>query len=394
MKIMTCYVLSEVLQVFLVALTALTLFMLVIGLAKEAQQQGLGLLQIMAMVPYVLPDAMRFAVPGTMLFAVASVFGRLSSSNEIVALKAAGVTPLAVIWPVAGLAITVSFACVWLNDIAVSWGRDGVRDVVVRSLEEIIYSRLQQQRSYSTQQLAINVKGVEDRRLIRPTMSFQPADGSPAVTLSAMEATLKTDAKAGSLTAICRNGTVRVGDVEVAFPDTIERVIPLDVINKRSLSERSPSEIAMADFPAARAEHQADIDRLEQQIAGRLATALLTGQLPLTTPPHSATERSGIEWNQSRLNRIAMEPWRRWANGFSCVAFVLVGAPMAIRMRNADFLTSFFLCFLPILLVYYPVFMAGVSQAKSGDLPPIAVWGGNLLITLWGLWLLRGVVRQ
>jgi lipopolysaccharide export system permease protein len=67
---------------------------------------------------------------------------------------------------------------------------------------------------------------------------------------------------------------------------------------------------------------------------------------------------------------------------------------MAIRMRNADFLTSFFLCFLPILRVYYPVFMAGVSQAKSGELPPIAVWGGNLLITLWGIWLLRGVIRR
>jgi len=394
MKIITRYVLSEMLQVFLVALAALTLFMLVVGLAKEAQQQGLGLLQILAMVPYVLPDAMRFAVPGTMLFAVASVFGRLSSSNEVVALKAAGITPLALIWPVAGLAIAVSFACVWLNDVAVSWGRDGVRDVVVHSLEEIIYSRLQQQRSYSTQQLAINVKGVEGRRLIRPTMSFQPGDGSPGVTLSAMEAELETDAKAGSLTAICRNGTVRIGDVEVAFPDTIERVIPLDAINQKSLAQRSPSEIAMADFPAARAEHQADIDRLEQQIAGRLATALLTGHLPLTTPAHSAGERSLIEWNQSRLNRIEMEPWRRWANGFSCLAFVLVGAPMAIRMRNADFLTSFFLCFLPILLVYYPVFMAGVSQAKSGDLPPIAVWGGNLLIALWGLWLLRGVIRR
>ena len=42
MKIITRYVLSEMLQVFLVALTALTLFMLVIGLTKEAQQQGTG----------------------------------------------------------------------------------------------------------------------------------------------------------------------------------------------------------------------------------------------------------------------------------------------------------------------------------------------------------------
>ena len=394
MKIMTRYVLSEMLQVFLVALTALTLFMLVIGLAKEAQQQGLGLLQILALVPFVLPDAMRFAVPGTMLFAVASVFGRLSSSNEITALKAAGITPLAVIWPVAGLAIAVSIACVWLNDVAVSWGRDGVRGVVVRSLEEIIYSRLQQQRSYSTKQLAINVKGVEGRRLIRPTMSFQPNNSSPSVTLSAMEAELKTDADAGSLTAICRNGTVRVGDVEVAFPDTIERVIPLDAINGKGLLEKSPSEIGMADFAAARQETLGMIQRLEQKAAGRQAMALLTGQLELTSPTHAIAEQNHVNWLWSRVYRIDMEPWRRWANGFSCLAFVLVGAPMAIRMRNADFLTSFFLCFLPILLVYYPVFMAGVSQAKSGDLPPIAVWGGNLLITLWGLWLLRGVIRR
>ncbi|MFM8436041.1 MAG: LptF/LptG family permease [Planctomycetia bacterium] len=174
MKILSRYVLSELLQVFLVALGALTLFMLVVGLVKEAQQQGLGILQIIQLVPYVLPEAMRFAVPGTMLFAVASVFGRMSAGNEITALKAAGITPLAAIWPALGLAVVVSFVSVWLNDIAVSWGRDGVRRVIVGSVEEIIYGRLRQQRSYSTAKLSINVKGVEGRKLVRPTLSFQP----------------------------------------------------------------------------------------------------------------------------------------------------------------------------------------------------------------------------
>ena len=394
MKIITRYVLSEMLQVFLVALTALTLFMLIIGLTKEAQQQGLGLLQIIALVPYVLPDAMRFAVPGTMLFAVASVFGRFSSSNEITALKAAGITPMATIYPIALLAVAISLSCVWLNDIAVSWGREGVRGVVVRSLEEIIYSRLQQQRSYSTDKLAINVKGVQGRRLIRPTMSFQPNDSSPSVTLSAMEAELKTDAKSGTITAICTNGIVRVGDVEVAFPDTIERVIPLESIGKNNLSSKSPSQIAMGDFAEAKKDVLKQIHQAEQQIAGRLAEAFLTGHAELSTPQHSAGQQAIIDGAQGRLNRIAMEPWRRWANGFSCLAFVLVGAPMAIRMRNADFLTSFFLCFLPILLIYYPIFMAGVSEAKAGDLPPIAVWGGNALIAAWGCLLLRGVIRR
>jgi len=190
MKIVSRYVLSELLQVFLVALSALTLFMLVVGLVKEAQQQGLGFMQIAALVPYVIPEAMRFAVPGTMLFAVASVFGRMSATNEITALKAAGISPMAAIWPAVGLAVAVSFVSVWLNDVAVSWGRDGVRRVIVSSVEEIIYGRLKQHRSYSAPQISINVKNVDGRKLIRPTLSYQPQEGA-AVTVSAAEAELR-----------------------------------------------------------------------------------------------------------------------------------------------------------------------------------------------------------
>ncbi|MFM7109383.1 MAG: LptF/LptG family permease, partial [Planctomycetaceae bacterium] len=182
MTLISRYVLRELLLVFSVALGALTLFMLVVGLVREAQQQGLGIVQILMLVPYALPEAMRFAVPGTMLFAAASVFGRMSASNEITALRAAGISPLAVIWPAAGLALVVSFVSVWLNDVAVSWGRDGVRRVVVESVEQIIYGRLRQTRSYANHFLALNVKAVDGRRLIRPTLSLTSGPGGAAGT--------------------------------------------------------------------------------------------------------------------------------------------------------------------------------------------------------------------
>ncbi len=394
MKIITRYVLSELLQVFLVALTALTLFMLVVGLVKEAQQQGLGMMQIAALIPYVLPEAMRFAVPGTMLFAVASVFGRLSASNEITALKAAGITPMATLWPAIGLAVAVSFVSVWLNDIAVSWGRDGVRRVIIGSVEEIIYGRLRQQRSYSTSKMSINVKGVEGRKLIRPTLSFQPGGNAAPVTVSAAEAAMRADPETGTLTITCRNGTLHVGDVKAVFPDTIERVVPLDAVSRKETVSTSPSEIAMADFPKARREQVELINRIRQTSAAKTALGIFSGRIEQTLPAAAEPDRQEAKNATARLNRIIMEPWRRWANGFSCLCFVLVGAPMAIRMRNADFLTSFFLCFLPILVVYYPVFMLGVSRVKAGALPPPAVWVGNILITLWGIWLLRQVIRR
>jgi lipopolysaccharide export system permease protein len=394
MKILTRYVLWELLQVFLVTLTALTLFMLIVGLAKEAQQQGLGLVQIVLLIPYLLPEAMRFAVPGTMLFAVASVFGRLSAANEITALKAAGVTPMAAIWPAVGLALVVSFVSVWLNDVAVTWGRDGVRRVIVSSVEHIIYGRLRQQRSYSTPQLSINVKGVDGKRLIRPTLSFQSGGGDKPATISASEAELRADPAKNALVVTFRDGTLHMGDVKASFPDTIVREVPLDAVSRKGVTSRSPSEIAMADFEAARAAQAKRIDEIEQLAAGKAAMGMLTGRLEWTAPFATEQERQRLKHEWRTFSRIIVEPWRRWANGFSALCFVLVGAPMAIRMRNADFLTSFFLCFLPILVVYYPVFMLGVDGAKDGRLPPIAVWAGNLLIAVWGWWLLRGAVRR
>ena len=233
MKIITRYVLVELLLVFLVALSALTLFMLVVGLVREAQQQGLGLVQILMLVPYVLPEAMRFAVPGTMLFAVASVFGRMSAANEVTALKAAGITPMAVIWPAITLALVVSFVSVWLNDIAVSWGRDGVRRVVVNSVEQIIYGRLRQQRSYSTPQVSINVKGVDGRRLLRPTLSFLTSDTGTPATVTAAEATLEANPEGGTLVVTFRDGTLHMGDYTASFPDTIVREVPLDAVSRK-----------------------------------------------------------------------------------------------------------------------------------------------------------------
>jgi len=394
MKIITRYVLVELLQVFLVVLTALTLFMLVVGLFREAQQQGLGLVQIALLVPYVVPEAMRFAVPGTMLFAAASVFGRMSAANEITALKAAGISPLTAIWPAVGLALVVSFLAVWLNDVAVSWGRDGVRRVVVESVEQIIYGRLRQQRAYSTPQLSINVKAVDGRRLIRPTLSFTSGPAGNPATVSAAEAELRADASAGTLVVTFRDGTLHMGDVKASFPDTIVREVPIDAVSRKGVAATSPSDLAMAEFDEALAQAVGRIDQLEQIAVGRRAMGILTGQMHLSGPVVTGGERAAITWESNRVHRIVMEPWRRWANGFSCLCFVLVGAPMAIRMRNADFLTSFFLCFLPILVVYYPIFILGVDQAKRGAVPPVAVWAGNLLIALWGWWLLRRVVRN
>ena len=84
MRLITRYVLREIGLVFLVTLVSLTALMILIGAVQQAVAQGLGLAQIVQLFPYLLPNALLFAVPGTILFAVSSVYGRMSSANEIV----------------------------------------------------------------------------------------------------------------------------------------------------------------------------------------------------------------------------------------------------------------------------------------------------------------------
>jgi lipopolysaccharide export system permease protein len=119
---------------------------------------------------------------------------------------------------------------------------------------------------------------------------------------------------------------------------------------------------------------------------------MMVGDFADLADPAWGRRRQELEDARQRLCRLQTERWRRWANGFSCFFFVLVGAPLAIWMRSADLWTTFGACFLPILLIYYPLLMLGIDRAKTGAWPPYSVWLGNLLLLAIGLALVRRVI--
>ena len=120
---------------------------------------------------------------------------------------------------------------------------------------------------------------------------------------------------------------------------------------------------------------------------------MLTGDFDSLSNTTWKANQNQIDVAKVRLHRLHTEPWRRWANGFSCLCFVLIGVPVAVRMRFSEFIASFFICFLPILLVYYPLLAVSVDHAKDGAFPPQSVWLGNIVLAITGIWLLRRVTR-
>ena len=87
MRILTKYVVGELLKMFLLTLGVMTLMMFIGLLGKQAVDQGLGLGAILRLTPYILPEALQFTLPGALLLAVSGVYGRIASSNELVAVK-------------------------------------------------------------------------------------------------------------------------------------------------------------------------------------------------------------------------------------------------------------------------------------------------------------------
>ena len=136
MRLVSRYIGWELIKAFVLALFGLTLFLLIILLTQRAIQEGLGPVPVLRLIPYLLPDVLRMAIPLTMLMATCLVYGRMSGTNELVALKANGTSPMVAIWPVIFLAFIVSLVSVWLNDVAVTWGRRGVERVVLQSFED------------------------------------------------------------------------------------------------------------------------------------------------------------------------------------------------------------------------------------------------------------------
>ena len=376
------YILAELLKVFLVALLALTALLLFSDVTREMRNKGLGFAQIVLVLPYLLPYAMRTSMQGALLFAICSVYGRMAATNEIVAVKSMGISPMKLVWPTIWcVGIPLSLLGTWLDDLGASWGEHGMARVIIDSTDEVAYGMLKTHRSYAVpkQQFAIAVKNVEGRRLIKPTLIFTPPGEKHEVTIVAEEGELRVDRVNSRLTILMHKGTINVSTnkFEMRFDDTIEQALPLDsklhnVITRELIDEQA-----------------AVVAKLRQEIKDM-------GRVPANVPAlvarHEELTRQ-VQAEQHQLNFLQMKFHQKWANSFCCLAFVLIGIPVSVTTRRGDFLTSFMICFLPIVSAYQPLQFVGASLAQSGDVPAYTVWFGNFVLFGIGVWLLRKVEK-
>ena len=134
------YVLWEIIPVIGICAVALTAIFF-LGISVSFTREGLSIVQIYYVVPYILMLSLPYALPASFLLAAVLVFGRLSSRHEIDAMRAIGVNVNHIIVPPLALALAVCFATFFMNQYFFPWTLERVtrlRNKLINDVAEMV----------------------------------------------------------------------------------------------------------------------------------------------------------------------------------------------------------------------------------------------------------------
>jgi lipopolysaccharide export system permease protein len=140
-KTLARYLISEILAPFFFGLLAFTLVLLIARVVKLIElvvTRGVPSLQIGKLLFLILPTFLELTVPMAFLLAILLGLGRLSQDHEVLAFKASGVSPLQILWPIAGVACVISAITLLLTIFA----RPAANLALKQELYNIAKSRL------------------------------------------------------------------------------------------------------------------------------------------------------------------------------------------------------------------------------------------------------------
>lgn len=398
MRLLQRHILGELLRVFAVLAMLTTALLVLFGVSTAADDHGLGPAQVLRVLPYFVPALLPYTIPATMLLTVCLVYGRLAADNEVTAAKAAGVNLISLLLPAFALAAGLSVVALVLSDQAVPWATKNVQRVAAAAAEEIFLDILRNRHRYTEPRrgITITVMEVDGDVLVRPTFRYAPAGREPVV-IQAERASLSFDLEAEQVVLDLERGHVDLPGGRQMWVERERRPFPLprDLKAPRAqdMSVRSINEQVVAiDRDIAARSMARDLD---------LAFGMTLGHVGLPRGLDRSMWHDHV-WADD-LDREAIKRRRqletakhsRFAMAASCLAFVVVGAPYSILQAKRHFLTVFVACFLPILLVYYPLLLGMMNLSKDGQVDPSwSVWAGNAAALLAAAWLLRRALRN
>lgn len=366
MKTLHWYLTRQVLASLLMTVSVLTFFLLLGNVLKEIIEllisrqaslwmvfQALGLL-----IPYVLV----FAFPMGLLTATLLVFGRFSADQELTAVRAGGVSLIAVITPILLLSVACSAMSAWIN-----------LDLAPRcrvAYKNLIFQAIFQQPSlgpFRENQFVTDISGGNNSNLVYAVFVGK-IDGRQLknILIFATDRQNKTETYVGAdrgmflfdtnasrfvLTLYNTHGTAQLAEGLQPMGEQGQVEIPFDI---KALSKDEP-ELRITDMTLSQL--------LEK--SRELAAKGISDPTPILVQIHSKV-----------------------AYSFACIGFTMVGIPLGIRAHRKETSVGIAVA-LGLVLIYYSFIILGQALVTRPTLAPyLIVWIPNFLFQAIGAVLL------
>jgi len=388
-------ILWELTKVFVMSLVGITGILLMAGIIAEASQQGLGPTQILAAIPLLVPSTLPYTIPATTLFATCVVYGRLSSDNELLAIKSAGINAFKVVRPGIILGLVMSSATMGLYYRIIPYTHHLLRAMVFNDAEEWLYTLLKKHNaiSHSSSPYSMFVQGVRGKKLLSPVFKHKDAHGQIDLVAHAREAELQILRSKGQLLIRMKHGFVSGEDDLHGYFESKDFIVDLPPDFGKQ-AQRRPRDLTWQEILEQRVEMRKKLNDFEAEISAS-TSRLLLADAPIDLPHHLEARTNQAKEVRQQIVALDVELQMRPALSFGCLFFILVGSPVGIWFSRSDYLSAFITCFLPIVFLYYPLMLCGTGMAKEGrfNMVPL-VWGADAVVGGMGLILSWRLLRN
>lgn len=360
------YIGKQIISTTLYAVLILSGVFLLGNIFKEARPLFVGKhpsgLLVLQFIISVLPFSLIFTIPFSFLAAIMLIFGRLSSNNEITAMRMAGLSIPRIAVPVYLIAILLSCLCFWLNVYVAPKAKANVKNILLEAVKEdpnkfldpgVVQTNLENHRIYVEERKGDILYGVHIHNIDESETDFNERGYTYAE-----KAHLYIDMHKGMLQLKMVNATMETVDKKgIHTPISIGEIDPVifnfNLNKKRSIKSSQMTNTEISEYLV---EHP---------------------ELP-----------------EKKRNEFKHQIIHRQSYSLACLAFALIGVPLGMTNRRSDTSNGFVFSIVVGLCYFLFHIFANESNGSSGIGPTILYWTPNILALLLGLYLLRRVRRK
>ena len=385
MRTLHRYLTRQIVATMLMTVVVFTFVLLLGNVLKEilgmlVNRQATLLMAAQA-VGLLIPFVLVFALPMGLLTATLLVFGRFSADQELTAIRASGVSLVAVVTPVLLLSAVMSLVSAWVNLEIAPRCRVAYKQLLVQvgmSQAGLLLPEKTFIKEFPNKIVYIgNIDGADLRDVLIYNLDDE---GKVDYYIRAREGRIEAD-QANQVIHVQLTDAWRVGlmeDSEVPVP-VYAAESSLSYTNQPE--ERKSEKMQLSDMTFR--ELQGQLKLLEERVR-------YIGPDPAKLTRNQAMEKlREIKQFQGDITLpIRLQIHSKIAFSFASIGFTLVGIPLGIRAHRRE--TTFGIALALILVfVYYSFFIIGHSLDTRPDFfPHLIMWAPNFLFQALGMVLL------